>query len=96
MTTAAIDLDLLNELFDNQKKLDDVFNSMFDDEAFLNASASDRHNTKNNAHTTQLDHDFLPSTQYNADTSKSNHITRIILTIALEVTVISYCIMYFN
>ena len=36
MTTAAIDLDMLNELLDNQKKLDDVFS--FDDDFFLGSS----------------------------------------------------------
>ena len=37
MTTAAIDLDTLDKLFDNQKKLDDVFDSMFDEDPFLSS-----------------------------------------------------------
>ncbi len=37
MTTAAIDLDTLNKLFDNQKRLDDIFDSMFDEDPFLSS-----------------------------------------------------------
>ena len=40
MTTVAVDLDLLNELIDNQKKLDDVLDSMFDEAPFLSNSKS--------------------------------------------------------
>ena len=40
MTTVAVDLDLLNELIDNQKKLDDVLDSMFDEALFLSSSKS--------------------------------------------------------
>ena len=40
MTTAAIDLDTLDKLFDNQKILDDVFDSMFDEDPFLSSATS--------------------------------------------------------
>lgn len=36
----TLDLDTLNNLFDNQKKLDDVFSSIFDDDTSLNTSVS--------------------------------------------------------
>jgi len=34
----AIDTNTLNDLLDNQKKLDDVFNSIFDEAPFLDSS----------------------------------------------------------
>ena len=40
MATVAVDLDLLNELFDNQKKLDNVLDSMFDEAPLLSSSKS--------------------------------------------------------
>ncbi len=41
MNTIAIDRDMLNGLFDNQKKLDDLFDSIFDeDDYFINSSPS--------------------------------------------------------
>ncbi|MFK5948868.1 MAG: M43 family zinc metalloprotease, partial [Methylococcales bacterium] len=46
MTTAAIDIDTLNNLFDNQKKLDDIFNSMFDnDDTLIDSSVSHKART---------------------------------------------------
>ncbi len=38
MYTAAIDRHALNGLFDNQKKLDDLFNSIFDDDNYFISS----------------------------------------------------------
>jgi hypothetical protein len=35
MNTAAIDTNTLNSLFDNQKKLDEIFDSIFDDNNFF-------------------------------------------------------------
>lgn len=40
MYTAAIDGNVLNGLFDNQKKLDDLFDSIFDDDNYFISSAS--------------------------------------------------------
>lgn len=40
MYTAAIDRNTLNGLFDNQKKLDDLFESIFDDDNYFISSAS--------------------------------------------------------
>jgi hypothetical protein len=39
MNTIAIDSNALNNLFDNQKKLDDLFDSIFDDNSFFINSA---------------------------------------------------------
>lgn len=99
MTTTAIDVDLLNELFDNQKKLDDVFNSMFDDDSFLSSPASTysaKSSSQKTKQSSQYDADFSLSTQKNLDTNKTNNITHVVLPVALEIAIISYCIMYFN
>ncbi len=40
MLSAAIDRNTLNSLFDNQKKLDDLFDSIFDDENYFISSVS--------------------------------------------------------
>jgi len=46
MNTVAMDRNTLNGLFDNQKKLDDLFDSIFDDENFfINASPSSSQTT---------------------------------------------------
>lgn len=93
MTTAAIDVDLLNELFDNQKKLDDVFNSMFDDDSFLSSPASAKSSSRQ---AKQYDEDFSLSAQNSLGANKTNNITHVVLPVALEIAIISYCIMYFN
>jgi hypothetical protein len=38
MSAAAIDTTVLNSLFDNQKRLDDMFDSVFDDNNYLISS----------------------------------------------------------
>ncbi|BCG62378.1 MAG: hypothetical protein methR_P0019 [Methyloprofundus sp.] len=96
MTTAAIDVDLLNELFDNQKKLDDVFNSMFDDDSFLSSPASTYSAKSSSRQAKQYDEDFSLSTQNSLGANKTNNITHVVLPVALEIAIISYCIMYFN
>ena len=40
MSTIAIDRNTLNELFDNQKKMDDLFDTVFDDDNFFIHSSS--------------------------------------------------------
>ncbi len=40
MSAAIIDSNVLNSLFDNQKKLDDLFDSIFDDDSYFISSAS--------------------------------------------------------
>ncbi len=40
MSAAVIDSNVLNSLFDNQKKLDDLFDSIFDDDNYFISSAS--------------------------------------------------------
>lgn len=40
MNSVAIDSDMLNSLFDNQKKLDALFDSIFDDENYFISGSS--------------------------------------------------------
>lgn len=40
MSTVAMNREMLNGLFDNQQKLDELFNSIFDDDDFLINSSS--------------------------------------------------------
>ncbi len=88
MTTAAIDVDLLNELFDNQKKLDDVFNSMFDDDFFL-----DEKPPKSNQQ--QINKSLLLNTANDSLIKEPHGIAHVIIPVVIEVAVISYCIINF-
>ncbi|WP_174483178.1 hypothetical protein [methanotrophic endosymbiont of Bathymodiolus puteoserpentis (Logatchev)] len=95
MTAAAIDLDVLNELFDNQKKLDDVFGSLFDDDSFLNVSSYDEvtprsSEQKSNQSTYTTDNntmdEFIP---------ESRSILSLATPVIIEIAIIYYGIMYF-
>ncbi len=94
MTAAAIDLDVLNELFDNQKKLDDVFGSLFDDDSFLNVSSYDEvtprsSEQKSNQATYATDNtmdEFIP---------ESRSILSLVTPVIIEIAAIYYGIMYF-
>lgn len=46
MNTVAIDSNMLNGLFDNQKKLDELFDSIFDDENYFINSSSTSYQTE--------------------------------------------------
>ncbi|NOQ17178.1 MAG: hypothetical protein GQ581_08975 [Methyloprofundus sp.] len=95
MTTAAIDLDMLNELLDNQKKLDDIFSSAFDDDSFLSSPMS-----PNKHELGKTGQKGSPSVQYNTETSvltqQSRNTTYLVLPVLLEIAVIYYCIMNFS
>lgn len=98
MTAAAIDLDTLNELFDNQKKLDDVLNSMFDDETFLSSlSYSDQAPEPKG----QKSHQSFQANEdwsYDSDefsVKKSRGVTYFVI-VAVEIVAISYGILHFT
>jgi len=82
MTAAAIDVNILNDLFDNQKKLDDVFDSLFDDDSFITLDES----TAIIESYTSFD-DIVPQ--------KSRSLTNIIIPVALEIAIIYYGVLYF-
>jgi len=94
MTAAAIDLDVLNELFDNQKKLDDIFGSLFDDDSCLSASSYDEPTPRGGD---QKDNQATYSKDNFADefTQESRSTLSLVMPVVLEIAVIYYGIMYF-
>ncbi len=105
MTTVALDLDALNELFDNQKKLDDVLNSMFDEEPiFGNYNPPSEHKRKStpNHKTRQHINDTYASEDlsFNANDKpfvlKNRSMLYIIVPLVAEVAAIYYGFVYFG
>ncbi|NOR79228.1 MAG: hypothetical protein GQ529_00105 [Methyloprofundus sp.] len=95
--TTAIDINALDSLFDNQKKLDDIFNSMFDDdldsdfsinihssESFEQKSSLDIHSTEN--FSANIGNEML--------VQKKQVIPNFVIPVLLEIAVIYYGIMY--
>jgi hypothetical protein len=97
MGTVAIDIDMLNELFDKQKNLDDILNEDFflDSSILIDDKASETIPLKDN-----LDIEFNKEMSSGSENKyffqNSPRIIRLIVPIILEVAVISYCITYFN
>ncbi|BCG63961.1 MAG: hypothetical protein methR_P1713 [Methyloprofundus sp.] len=101
MSRSGIDLDMLNDLFENQKKLDDAFNSMFDDDddAFLSdlkvpevkASNVRTRQRKQQARPLQIE----GASQDSFFEKNSHSILRILIPVALEIALICYGIIYF-
>ncbi len=94
MTTAAIDIDTLNNLFDNQKKLDDIFNSMFDnDDTLIGGSVSHK------AQTVELDAQVYSEITLNFDNNlyepQKRNIVYLIFPVVLEIAALYYGIAYF-
>ena len=63
MYTAAIDGHALNGLFDNQKKLDELFDSIFDDENYFISSASPTLSASKNTHSAYRESSISASKQ---------------------------------
>jgi hypothetical protein len=101
MTTVAIDIDVLNELFDNQKKLDDIFSSFFDDDSILSSSVSYSDHAIGNSGQ-QGSEDIISYEDYSFDSGdnifaeKKSSIFTIIMPVVVEIIVVSYCISYFS
>lgn len=95
MTAIAIDLDMLNELLDNQKKLDDVFDSMFDDDPFLSTTASNSHARQNNTQKSKQSFDSSKDFSFNMQ-EKDQGLARIVIPVVIEIAVICYGIFYFS
>ena len=100
MTTAAIDLDALNELFDNQNKLDDVFSSIFDEDSFLSSSMSfNDHALGSSGQKGNQDLNSNEDLSFNTEdktfVQKKRNITYFVMPVVVEIVAISYGIMYF-
>ena len=95
MTTATIDLDTLDKLFDNQKKLDDVFNSFFDDD-FLDSPIPPYNNQalENSSQKNSQDVYSTENLSFHAEDNyfiqKKRNVTSFLLPIVLEVAAIYY------
>ena len=99
MTAISIDLDMLDELLDNQKKLDNIFNSIFEDDSFLSTTPSTSHARRNSTQQSRQvlndNEDFSFNTQDKAYTQTSRGLAHIAIPVVLEIAVICYGIMYF-
>ena len=101
MTTATIDLDTLDKLFDNQKKLDDVFSSFFDDD-FLDSPTPSYNNQafENSSQKNSQDVHSTENLSFHAEDNyfiqKKRSVTSVLLPLVLEVAAIYYGIVYFT
>ena len=93
---SAIDLDTLNSLFDNQKRLDDAFDLMFDEDLLINSSVS--LNDKAYGNTQKKKHyseelSFDPEGDFFVQNERSA--IGFVIPVVLEIAVIYYGIMLF-
>ncbi len=99
MNTAAIDLDMLNELFENQKKLDAAFNLSFDDDLFLDSlTPDDRPKTSHRQNTRNINTNKKMTFKIEdpAATQKTRGLAYIVVPVAVEIAAISYSIIHFT
>ena len=94
MATAAIDLDMLNELFDNQKNLDDILNEDF----FLDSSilVDDEESETSTLKDIQFNKDMLSNSENKYFLQDGRRIIKLLVPVILEIAIISYGITYFS
>jgi len=96
--TTAIDVNALDSLFDNQKKLDDIFNSIFDDDLdsaiSINIPSSTSYEQKSSLDIYATD-DYSFSTGNEMLIQKKQSIPYFIIPVVLEIAALYYGIMYF-
>jgi len=99
MSAAAIitiDINALNDLLDNQKKLDDVFNSIFDEDPFVDSTPvlnNSRVGGSQGFHSNEEDIYFNNNDKAISQTERST--VSFIMPIVLEIAVLYYGILYF-
>jgi len=97
MTTASIDIATLDKLFDNQKKLDDIFDSIFDDDSFSNCVMSDEPIIESrSSKKLYSEKDLMSYNGGNVLAQKKRNISYLILPVILEIVVIYYAMMNFT
>ncbi len=99
MNTAAIDLDMLNELFENQKKLDAAFNLSFDDDFFLDSlTPADKPKISNRQNTQNLNTNkkMTFKIEGSATTPQTRSLAYFVVPVAVEIAAISYSIINFT
>ncbi len=93
MSAATIDTNVLNSLFDNQKRLDDVFDSIFNDDCFIISGYSAP--SENPSSTSNTSRSYTPkqsSVRTSLLTIKERHPYFFMLPIVLELVAI-YLVM---
>jgi hypothetical protein len=100
MTAAAVDLDLLNELFDNQKKLDDLFS--LDDDSFLKSMSFGTNALKSSELNGEANIVNIPpeDLSFNSDdlifNQKKRSTASFIIPLIVEIAIIVGAIIYFT
>ncbi len=100
MTAAAVDLDLLNELFDNQKKLDDLFS--LDDDSFLKSMSFGTNALKSSELNGEANIVNIPpeDLSFNSDdlifNQKKRSAASFIIPLIVEIAIIVGAIIYFT
>jgi len=99
MTADAIDLDMLDKLFDNQKNLDNIFSSIFDDEP-VSASSQPSDEPIFDGGSWENDQGFHFDENASFDTDETyvrekRNIAYSIVPVVLEIVAIYYGISYF-
>jgi len=91
----TIDINALNDLLDNQKKLDDVFNSIFDEAPFVESTPVLNNSTfgGGNQDFHSNDEDILFNNKQTGQTERST--VSSIMPIVLEIAVLYYGILHF-
>ncbi len=99
----AIDAGALNSLFDKQKKLDDIFSSMFEEGEFdfINSSVSNNDqliesNSWDDDKGSPFNEDLSINSWSDTLEHKKQNIIHVALPIVLEVAIIYYAISYFS
>jgi len=91
----VIDVNALNDLLENQKKLDDVFDSMFDEDPFLDSSPALSINSNSDTYSRENE-DFSWANNEKPTDQERQSIVYVVMPIVLEIAVLYYGIMYFN
>lgn len=98
MYSAAIDRNALSGLFDNQKKLDDLFDSIFDDDNYFISSSSPSSQSESN-YSASCANRSMQSSQSKVTESllaiKNQHPYFFVLPIVLEITAIYFVVSNF-
>jgi len=99
MNAAAIDVDTLNNLFDNQKKLDDIFNSIFDNEdTIVSSSVSSNNQSQSSVQANSQDifyqDEFTLEFDNEVYVPQKRNALYMVLPVVLEIAAIYYGVMH--
>lgn len=89
MSTVAIESNMLNGLFDNQKKLDELFDSIFDDDNYFisTTSSSSQSESRHSAYEVESQYSVSSSVKKSPLAIKQNPLSYV-LPIVLEIAAI--------